>query len=59
MKIVKKLIFETVNNNSNNNNNNNNDNNNVVKIKVVKNGCKKRGVINPPYNPPKKGLNYY
>ena len=46
-------------NNNNNNNNNNNDNDNVVKIKVVKNGCKKGG-YKPPYNPPiKKVLNYY
>ena len=27
-----------------NNNNNNDNNNNVVKIKVVKNGCKKMGL---------------
>ena len=31
-----------------NNNNNNNNNDNVVKIKVVKNGCKKGGYITPP-----------
>ena len=33
----------------------NSNNNNVVKVKVVKNGCKKLG----GYNPPEKRLNYY
>ena len=43
------------NNNNNNNNNHNNNSNNVVKVKVVKNSCKKiRGVINPLITPPEK-----
>ena len=39
----------------NHHNNNNNNNNNVVKVKVVKNGCKELG----GYNLPEKGFNCY
>ena len=47
------------NNNDNNHHHHNNNSNNVVKVKVVKNSCKKLGGYNPLITPPEKGLNYY